>query len=174
MSPAVRDKDTVYGQLEEIVRLLASEFGVPMPGIRVSNSSRACYAYPTRHTHETFGHTILGRSPYGKITIGIRRQNQDLVDSVLHEFAHHLVVCRSPNLKAAQRIHHKKMFYSCLVDVATAWYGDPAKYEWQYDYARVRQWAAKDGHGPVIFATPRTFTWNPQTQSYEDSWGLCS
>lgn len=81
--------------------------------------------------------------------------------TVVHEFAHHLdrmtnkrrynmdatqrrwSSSRAWNGKQARQGRHDVPFRAALVKVATAWYGDPAKYPWHDDYSAVFKWWAE-------------------------------
>lgn len=88
----------------------------------------------------------------GRILIG-PRNGRRLIDSLLHEYAHHLAWLRRPTE------HHTTVFYEALVEVTTHWFGHTSQYRWETEYARLVRWARRDGWlGLAADAAPPTPT----------------
>jgi hypothetical protein len=77
--------------------------------------------------------------------------------SLVHEFAHHLADERNREAVATARAlgkswmhlplyaHHGPAFRKALLEVATKFYGDPAKYPWDTEYPAIKKWAEERG-----------------------------
>lgn len=108
-------------EILEASKLLCSVFGIPEPKIEIKPRSK-CGVYNHR---------------LQRIRVG---QNawRGIMTSFLHEFAHHLTEIRTRG--AAINDPHGLAFRHALLDVAEAWYGDPAKYSWSTEYKLVNRW----------------------------------
>ena len=119
-------------QTQEMLAMLADHFKVPVPSLRY------------RRTDWNTG------GMYDPIKRRISTNGEE--STVIHEFAHHLDRLsnkprRSPLPRFAphypqrtRNAHHDAPFRFALVKVATAWYGDPAKYAWAREYKAVKAW----------------------------------
>jgi hypothetical protein len=113
----------------EMLEILTAEFKVPAVALRWRRMRGGRY-------HSL--HRAIAMGPLGN------------EDTVLHEFAHHLdrmtnrrrysrPYANNPAIRGKQG-RHDVPFRAALVRVATAWYGDPARYGWTYEYAAVSTW----------------------------------
>jgi hypothetical protein len=108
--------------VRSIVAALAQHFGVRAPAVNWTARTRRALYYPTRQS----------------ITIGPRTWT-GAEFATLHEFAHHLnhVQCNGGG--------HDSSFWACVIKIARAWYGDPAKYGWRYEYKTGKTLAQRKG-----------------------------
>jgi len=127
-----------------IVHKLAEHFRVPPCEVRIHRGIqhlRGRYHAPLRAGDcDEFASCVIYRSTKPRITLSLKAFT---VDILLHEFAHHLQYCSVPegvnpfDESAACYEHHGKEFFEELIRVTTAYYGDPARYDWRATEAEV-------------------------------------
>lgn len=105
-------------EIQECLELLSQVFGVPVPRLKVTGGHGGMYV-PLDSTVR-IGRRTVGGSEFG----------------VLHEFAHHLDFCRNG---LGPKRFHGEVFFKCLVEVVKAWFGDPVRYLWKYEYQVIQR-----------------------------------
>lgn len=67
-------------------------------------------------------------------------------DTILHESAHAIVWERfSKSCRPNGQGPHGDTFRNILLELITAWYGDPKLYSWRLEYKGVMKWGQKQG-----------------------------
>jgi hypothetical protein len=123
MADSVREREILSRALP-IARGLAQHFHVPVCEVRINQRIRYLRGRYRRHPVRTMPIIILSASEF-------------TVDILLHEFAHHLQYCSSPNginpfdQNGTCWEHHGREFFEELIRVTTAYYGEPSLYNWE-------------------------------------------
>lgn len=126
----------------EQVALLAKELDIQAPKVRLA----------PKYKHSFY--RIVERTIY----LCTASKWWSVEDSILHEFAHHVV-----HMRYARRCksHHGPEFKAAMIQVVRAWYGENTdRYEWEKEYKSVRHLAdiaanrmqprkREDHHGPL-------------------------
>lgn len=98
---------------------MAKKFRIPAPSLNWSNRE-------TRGSADYYDYSIKVGPKCWK----------GIITTLVHEFAHFLSYQRL-NCICSPRPHNRQ-FVDALWDVAAAWYGDPAHYDWEREYPSVR------------------------------------
>lgn len=133
----------------EMLAILSANFNVTGVTFRWSRARRGKHYYNDFGLNQvTVPHPNRGRS--------FEAQEQ----SFLHEFAHAVAHFRD----GEQGKGHGANFQEILFEVAKAWHGDPAKYNWSREYATVKS-AAERMNRAERRANP--LVWNDETDRWE-------
>lgn len=119
---AVAVQDPKVGKLQEIANILAAEFNIKPPLVSINSRRRGASYTPM----------------FRRINIPFAGSWRGTENSMVHEFAHHLVNVRSPRARP-----HGSEFIRALAEVSAAWYGDIHQYDWKTEYKSVKSWYEK-------------------------------
>ena len=114
-------RSIIQVEMQAQVNAWAKVAGVQPPTVKIRQKNRAMYYRKSR--------TMI-MAPHST------------KDSLVHEFAHHLVV-----MDGGAVSRHGIRFRLALVEAAAIAYGRAARYAWGSEYRKVAQWAQKVGLG---------------------------
>ena len=117
-------------EAQEALVFLAQKFKIPLPELRWYKRARRGWAYVLSNM------LITGPNCWRGVT-----------DSLLHEFSHILNFKRQGKRRAPPP--HDYRFFETLIDVTTAWYGNPIKYNWITEYRTIYRLSRKRGLIPI-------------------------